>query len=73
MANWHKLSWAVREGSVLVNLDNAVSIRQAPTDNRYVHKGNVTRIFFSEGSNGDYVDVADALDAVQAMALGGNS
>jgi len=73
MANWHKMNWAVREGIVLVNLDNAVSIRQAPNDDRYVHKGQVTRIIFSEGSSGDYIDVADGLDAVHAMASGGNS
>jgi len=71
MANWHNLNWAVREGSVLVNLDKAVCIRLGPNDDRYVHKGQVTRIIFSEGGSGDYVDVADTLDAVHAMALGG--
>jgi len=70
MANWCELSWAVRQGPVLVNLDNAVSIRQAPNDERYFHKGRVTRINFSEGGGGDCVDVIEDFEAVQALVTG---
>jgi hypothetical protein len=70
MANWHKLQWAVREGSVLVNLERAVSIRQAPNDDRNFHKGRVTRINFSEGGGGDYVDVIETMEEVAALLTG---
>jgi len=69
MANWCELNWAARLTPVLVNLDNAVSIRNAPTDDRYAHKGKVTRVCFSEGS-GDYVDVVETFAEIQALAMG---
>lgn len=66
MSNWQKLSWARREGSLAVDLDKAVTIRMAPGDDRYQHKGQVTRISFSEGSQ-DYIDVVEGFDVVAAM------